>query len=206
MAVTGLHTALELRGTPCFSLAILPSHKKTISTSRSFGRPVSSLQELEESVSAYVSRAGEKLREQKSLTAGVMVYLETNRHNNLPQYSNSATNMFSVATDYTPDLIRAALKGIRSIYKEGYKFKKTGVVLLELSHKFNRQGNLLELDNKIVGQKKESLMKLLDKTNRRFGKNTLNYASEGLNQPWQMNRKFKSPAYTTCWDELPKIK
>ncbi len=205
MAVTGLHTALELRGTPCFSLESLPSPKKTISTSRSFGRPVSSLQELEESVSAYVSRAGEKLREQKSLTAGVMVYLETNRHNNLPQYSNSATNMFSVATDYTPDLIRAALKGIRSIYKEGYKFKKTGVVLLELSHKFNRQGNLLELDNKIVGQKKESLMKLLDKTNRRFGKNTLNYASEGLNQPWQMNRRFKSPAYTTCWDELPEI-
>lgn len=206
MAVTGLHTALELRGTPCFSLDNSPSPKKTISSSRSFGRPVSTLSELEESVAAYVTRAGEKLREQKSLTAGVMVYLKTNRHNDLPQYSNSATNMFSVATDYTPDLIGAALKGIRSIYKEGYKFKKTGVVLLELSQKFNRQGNLLELDNETARQKKDSLMKLLDKTNRRFGKKTLNYASEGLEQQWQMNRKYKSPAYTTCWNELPKVK
>lgn len=205
MSITGLHTALELRGTPCFELDNAPQPKKTVSSSRSFGRPVSTLPELEESVAAYVARAGEKLREQDSLAGGVMVYLTTNRHNDLPQYSNSATRMFSVATDYTPELIRNGLQCIRSIYKEGFMFKKTGIVLLDLCGKYNRQCNLLELDNKDDSAKKEKIMKLLDSANTRFGRRTLSYASEGLAQPWKMNRNHKSPAYTTCWDELPKV-
>lgn len=205
MSVTGLHTALELRGTPCFELDNSPQPKKTISSSRSFGRPVSSLPDLEESVAAYVARAGEKLREQKSLARGVMVYLTTNRHNNLPQYSNSATRMISIATDYTPELIRIGLQCIRSIYKEGFKYKKSGIVLLDLCKKYNRQGNLLELEGKEDSARKEKLMDLLDSANTRFGKRTLSYASEGLEQTWQMNRKHKSPAYTTIWDELPNI-
>ncbi|NDV26388.1 Y-family DNA polymerase [Desulfovibrio sp. JC010] len=205
MSVTGLHTALELRGTPCFELDNTPQPKKTISSSRSFGRPVKKLSDLEESVAAYVSRAGEKLREQQSMTRGVMVYLTTNRFNNLPQYSNRATRMFTVATDYTPELIRTARQCIRSIYKEGYSYKKTGVVLLDLCGKYNRQCNLLEMDSKEDEDKKDKLMTLLDSANGRFGRQTLSYASEGIEQPWKMNRNFKSPAYTTCWDELPKI-
>lgn len=205
MSITGLHTALELRGTPCFELDNAPQPKKTVSSSRSFGRPVSTLPELEESVAAYVARAGEKLREQESLAGGVMVYLTTNRHNDLPQYSNSTTRMFSVATDYTPELIRNGLQCIRSIYKDGFMFKKTGIVLLDLCGKYNRQCNLLELDSKEDSGKKEKLMELLDSANTRFGRRTLTYASEGLEQPWKMNRNYKSPAYTTRWDELPKI-
>ncbi|WP_321403321.1 Y-family DNA polymerase [Maridesulfovibrio sp.] len=205
MSVTGLHTALELRGTPCFELDNSPQPKKTISSSRSFGCPVSTLTDLEESVAAYVARAAEKLREQQSLTGGVMVYLTTNRFNNLPQYSNSATRLLPIATDYTPELINAATRCIRSIYKEGYRYKKTGVILLDLCGKYNRQCNLLELERTDNPGKKERVMKLLDSANIRFGRQTLSYASEGIKQPWQMNRKFKSPAYTTCWDELPKI-
>jgi DNA polymerase V len=205
MSVTGLHTAFELRGIPCFELDNTPQPKKTICSSRSFGQPVSALSELEESVAAYMSRAGEKLREQKSLAGGVMVYLTTNRFSNRPQYSNSATRMLSIATDFTPELTRTAMQCIRSIYKEGYSYKKTGVILLDLCGKFNRQCNLLEMNSQEEATRKDKLMKLLDSTNTRFGRHTLSYASEGLEQPWRMNRNFKSPAYTTCWDDLPKI-
>lgn len=206
MSVTGLHTALELRGIPCFTLENRPTPKKTITTSRSFGKPVSTMSDLEESVAAYTSRAAEKLREQKSLAGGIAVYLTTNRHNNLPQYSNSRTHMFPVATDYTPRLITSALSCIRSIYKDGFQYKKTAVTLVEICKKYNRQCNLLELDNQEIRKKQDTLMKLLDTANRRFGRRTLNYGSEGLEQSWKMNRNFKSPSYTTCWDELPEIK
>lgn len=205
MAITGLHTALELRGTPCFELETASPPKKTITTSRSFGRPVSSLQEMEESVAAYAARAAEKLREQRCLTGGILVYLTTNRFNNLPQYSNKATHMFPVPTDYTPDLIKTALQGIRKIYKEGFMYKKTSVTLLEICNKYNRQCNLLEMNNNTAANKRNSLMKLLDTTNSRFGRHTLSYGSEGIGQPWQMNRNHKSPSYTTNWDELPEI-
>ncbi len=206
LTITGLHTALELRGISCFSLENSPPPKKSIVTSRSFGKPISTLQELEESVAAYMTRAAEKLRRQQSLTGGIIIFLATNPHNSLPQYSNSITKMLPVATDYTPDLITAALKGIKSIYRSGYKFKKTGVVLLDLVHKYNRQANLLELTSSKSTEKKNKLMKILDSANTRFGKGTLNYASEGINQPWQMTRNHKSPDYTTCWAEIPKIK
>ncbi len=205
MAVTGLHTALELRGTPCFSLENMPTPKKTITTSRSFGRPVSTLQDLEESVSAYAARAAEKLREQKCLAGGILVYLTTNRFNHLPQYSNKRIHMFPIPTDYTPDLIIAALQGIRAIYKDGFMYKKTSVTLVEICKKYHRQCNLLEMENQVNTIKRNALMKLLDKTNSRFGRHTLSYGSEGLEQPWKMNRNFKSPSYTTNWDELPEI-
>lgn len=57
----------------------------------------------------------------------------------------------------------------------------------------------------MIQPKKEKLMSLLDSANSRFGRQTLSYASQGIDQPWQMNRKFKSPAYTTSWDDLPRI-
>ncbi|MBI9110192.1 Y-family DNA polymerase [Maridesulfovibrio ferrireducens] len=206
LTVTGLQTAMELRGIPCFTLDKSQPAKKTIVTSRSFGKPILSLPELEESVASYVTRAAEKLRKQQSLAGGIMVYIETNIHNTLPQYSNSATIKFQIATDYTPELISAAVKSLRSIYKTGYRFKKTGVVLLDIINKNNRQANILEFTNNIKNEKKNNLMKILDAANTRFGKGTLNYASEGINQSWQMSRNFKSPDYTTCWTELPEIK
>ncbi len=206
LTVTGLQTAMELRGVTCFPLDNYQSAKKTIVTSRSFGKPISSLPELEESVASYMTRAAEKLRRQQSLAKGVMVYIETNPHNSLPQYSNSAKVALQVATDYTPELISTAITSLRSIYKSGYRFKKTGVILLDIVNKYNRQTNLLELTNESQTQKKDSLMKILDSANSRFGKGILSYASEGTNKPWQMTRNFKSKNYTTCWAELPEIK
>ncbi|WP_291327494.1 Y-family DNA polymerase [Desulfovibrio sp. UCD-KL4C] len=206
LTVTGLQTAMELRGVTCFPLDEYQSTKKTIVTSRSFGKPVSSLPELEESVASYMTRAAEKLRSQQSLAKGVMIYIETNPHNSLPQYSNSAKIALQVATDYTPELISVALTLLRSIYKSGYKFKKTGVILLDIINKYNRQANLLELTHESQTEKKDNLMKILDAANSRFGKGILSYASEGTNKPWQMTRNFKSKNYTTCWAELVKIK
>ncbi|WP_432736364.1 Y-family DNA polymerase [Maridesulfovibrio sp. FT414] len=206
MAITGLHTALELRGTPCFSLEGSPPAKQTITSSRSFGRPASTLQDMEESTAAYTVRAAEKLRSQQSLAGGIVVYITTNRHNNMPQYSNSAMRMFPMATDYTPELISAALNCIRSIYKDGFRYKKTSVTLIEICRKKNRQCSLFEFDDQTLRERNDSLMQLLDTANSRFGRRTLNYGAEGISQPWQMNRKFKSPSYTTCWDELPEIK
>ncbi|WP_320169713.1 Y-family DNA polymerase [Maridesulfovibrio sp.] len=206
MAVTGLHTALELRGTPCFSLENSPPPKKTITSSRSFGRPVSKLSELEESVAAYAARTAEKLREQRGLAGGISVYLTTNRFNSLPQYSNSAVRVFPSATDYTPDLIAAALHCIRSIYKEGFRYKKTAVTIIDICARNHRQCSFFEIQDQTVLNRRKSLMNLLDKTNSRFGRKTLIYGSEGTMQAWRMNRNYKSPSYTTCWDELPEIK
>ena len=79
MTVAGLHTWLELRGTPCITLEDAPAPNKSIVSSRSFGRPVTTREELEEALALYTSRAAARLRAQGGLAANLLVYLP-NQH------------------------------------------------------------------------------------------------------------------------------
>lgn len=205
MTVTGLRTAMELRGIPCIPLEKAPPPKKAIVSSRSFGKPVSSLAELEESVACYITRAAEKLRRQNTLTCAVTVFLMTNPHKDLPQYSNSVCLPLKSPTDYTPELMSKAIAGLRGIYRKGFLFKKTGVMLTDIVQKENRQLSFEEFENPHKKNKTENLMALVDSANARFGRGTLKYASEGTGQGWSMRRNFKSPNYTTNWNELPVV-
>ena len=71
-------TGQELRGVSCLGLESIAA-KKQIMSSRSFGTPVMDIEELQEAVATYISRAAEKLRQQKSVAGAVYVFLETNR-------------------------------------------------------------------------------------------------------------------------------
>ena len=72
-------TCNELRGISCLELEDIAPAKKQIMSSRSFGAPVESIEELGEAISTYVARAGEKLRQQESVAAAVHVFIKTNR-------------------------------------------------------------------------------------------------------------------------------
>ena len=81
-------TVRELRGEPCLEMVDVTPDKQQIISSRSFGRYVTELHELEEAVSTYMSRAAEKLRRQNSVAATAYVYIRTNPHKDgEPQYS-----------------------------------------------------------------------------------------------------------------------
>ena len=73
LSVVALRTALELRGIPCLALQEIHPDKKAIMSSRSFGRPVVALEELEEAIASYTSRAAEKMRRQDSVATFLTV-------------------------------------------------------------------------------------------------------------------------------------
>jgi len=128
----GLKTVWELRGYACIDLDEAPAAKKSIVTSRSFGKQVSSLRELQEAVSEYVTRAAEKLRKQKSVAGLLMVFLSTNRFKEGPQYNNSLSATLFPPTAYTPELIKTALNLLEELYLPGFEFKKAGVMLADI--------------------------------------------------------------------------
>jgi DNA polymerase V len=133
LGVVTMRLALELRGVPCLRLEREIPDRKSIMASRSFGRPVTTLPELREAVASYTARAAEKLRRQHLATAHLMVFVETNRFRaDDPQHCASRTVELPVATSDSGKLIGAALAGLQSIGREGYRYKKAGVVLLEL--------------------------------------------------------------------------
>ncbi len=204
MTSVGHKTVLELRGYACIELDEVPAAKKSIVNSRSFGKQVSELAELREAVSNYITRAAEKLRKQKSVAGYLMVFLSTNRFKEGPQYNNSLSTTLFPPTAYTPELIRIALQLLDELYLPGFEYKKAGVMFADIVSENDVPLSFMEVN--YLDDKRKQLMDTIDKLNRKFGQDTLFYASSGLQKDWQMRRAKLSPAYTTRWPDLPKVK
>jgi len=206
LKVVGVRIVLELRGISCMPLETHPKPKQGIMASQSFGRPVESLQELEEAVATYASIAAMKLRSQHSQALQVNVFLHTNFFNlHQPQYANSASHTLTFPTAFTPDLIAAAQACIRHIYKTGYQFKKAGVYLTHITPQDVLQADLFGAFSFDEHERKRQLMEIIDEINRFWGRNTIFYGAMGLKREWQMKQTSKSPHYTTRWNELLTI-
>jgi len=202
MTITGLRTVWELRGISCLPLEDVTPPKKGIITSKSFSHDVTSIEELSEAVASYISRAAEKLRSQHSIAQSLLVFLTTNRFKpEKPQYSNSYHMMLKEPTASTPTLIRYSLRGLDRIYRSGYEYKKTGVMLLDIVPDAYRQGNLFNKSRCDKG-----LMSALDSINAKWGRGAVQYAAAGLKKTWMFKRDQLSQAYTTNWDQLPVAK
>jgi DNA polymerase V len=202
MGVVGLRLVMELRGVSCLDLEQCPAPKQSLTCSRAFGKLINTLAEMEEAVSVYTSRVAEKLRRERLAATVLTVCLTTNEFKEGPQYSNALTLKLPIATDSTADLIRCALQGIRTIYRDGYLYKKAGVMLADLVPASQTQVDLFDGQDRM---KSKRLMTALDAVNDRWGAGTLHYASSGITKAWKTQFHRRSPAYTTQWGELPVV-
>jgi DNA polymerase V len=194
---------LELRGVSCLDLERHTPDRKSIMASRSFGRPITTLTEMQEAVAAYTMRAAERMRRQALATAHLAVFIETNRFKpGERQHFGSKPVQLPVATSDSAKLIRAARAGIVALWRPGCRYKKAGVLLLDLHPANQVQEGLF--DRKDAGRR-ITLMRTLDKLNSRYGRNTLTFAAAGHRQPWKMQRDRLSPCYTTDWEGLLKV-
>lgn len=200
MGIVGLRLVMELRGVPCFELEQCPPPKKGITCARSFGKAITRIQEMEEAISNYVTRAAEKLRAEQLAVTNLTVFMHTNKFKDVAQYSNSLTLKLPVATDTTHELIRAALQGARKIWRDGFAYNKAGVMFVSLVPAGLVQADLFDGKDRTRSKK---LMVALDSINGRFGSGTLQYASSGIAKEWKASFNRRSPAFTTNWDELP---
>jgi DNA polymerase V len=195
-------TVMELRGVSCLKLEELAPAKKQIISSRSFGAYIYALPELEEAVSTYTARAAEKLRHQGSVAGALQVFIRTNPFKpEQPQYQRGITLPLPVPSGDTRTLTRAALWGLKHLFKPGYAYQKAGVMLMELRDAGCEQGQLFDA----APPDRPALMQVIDRANAMWGRGTLRLASEGVSKPWQMRRERISPAYTTRWEDLPGV-
>ena len=196
-------TVRELRGEACIEMQDVAPAKQQIISSRSFGRYVTELNELEQAISTYMTRAAEKLRRQGSVASTAHVYIRTNPHKSgETQYSPSLVMSLPHATNDTRVLVDAVIYGLHRIYREGYCYQKAGVMLSDITPESVCQGDLFQAESST--EKSKQLMKTLDQINKKMGPGTLKLASEGASgQGWKMKRGNMSPAYTTRWAELP---
>jgi DNA polymerase V len=196
-------TILELRGVACINIENMGEARKQILSSRSFGRSVQTLAELEEAVTLYTTKACEKLRRDESLASEVQVYVRTSAYT-AERFADSSAIILNTATDDTITLVKSAIEALRKIYQPGHIYQKAGVTLSKVSPRAGRQISLFEHSGH--GARSERMMKALDAANAKWGRGTIFLAAEGIEKPWQVKSEFRSPAYTSDWNEIPVVK
>ena len=117
------------------------------------------------------------------------------------QYSNCITVPLPNASSDTRILIRAALFGLKHIYRKGYAYKKAGVILTAIDPLTLYQDSLLTQYG--ADEKSARLMGVMDQLNQRYGRNIVSVFSVGSLKSWSMRREIMSPCYTTKWSDLP---
>ena len=201
--VLSSRTAMELRGVPCIDIETTQTKRKSCVVSRSFGKRIETFRELKEAVANYCLNASEKIRSESLVAKAITVFVRTSPfQRNFGYYSNSKTVDFPIATNNSIETVKTAVASLESIFKNGYRYQKAGVMLTGLSNADVKK-NLFssEKDEKI-----NSLMRSMDNTNYRYGRATLSLASAGVHKKWNMRRQYSSKIDTADFYSLPKIR
>ena len=201
--VLGAKTVMELRGISCIDLETEETRRKSCCVSRSFGKKVESLDKLKESITTHCLNASEKIRTDKQTTRAVTIFIRTSPFDkNRKYYSNSITIELPVATNNSIELVKTAISGLGKIYKYGYFYQKAGVILSKLRDASEKELNLLA---PILENKSQPLMRAIDFTNAKYGRNAISIAQAGISNDWKMRREHSSRIDTASFDFLPKI-
>jgi DNA polymerase V len=208
--VVMLRTVKELNGIPCLALEPPVESRQNVMVSRSFRKDVYAISELTEALSMYATRLGEKLRQYKQTTAQLTIFLWTNPHKRLTVDAKiyfSETIKLPYATSDTAMLIHYALMVLKKIYQPKLNYKKGGILAHDLMPDNATQGNLFESMDTAARHK--TLMRVMDSLNKKYGKETLQIASCGVQHTphtWSRQAQFCSAGYTTKWGEILRVK
>jgi len=201
----------ELNGEPCLDLAEVAAPRKNIQVSRSFSEATNDYRSLAEAISTFAARACEKARSEGTVAAAIYVHLNTSWYKKNGSYvSDGKMRGFNMPTSCSPEVIHIALALLHEIYREGILYKKASVMLLNLqdAQTVKSQGVLFDLGGKNLDnqQRDDTLMNTVDQINRSFGKGTVLFGSQGVEQKWRGASEHCSPNYTISFDDLPVVK
>ena len=199
MSINGLKTATELRGISCLPLQEFSVTRKSCCTTRTFGEPLMKLEDVEQAMTTFARRATERIRSEGLVASSVSAFLRTSPFDRRNKYySNSDSVALHTPTCDTIMVVHSALSVVKKIFKEGYKYKKGGVLLSGFYTKGTEPPSLFS------SSKKEShnLMLTIDNINQRYGNDTIQMASECHHTKWKQKRKNCTQSYTTQASKL----
>ncbi|CAM7446640.1 translesion error-prone DNA polymerase V subunit UmuC [Morganella morganii] len=196
-------TLRELNGEPCIKLEEVRKVKQQILCSRSFGIKVTDIVTMRKAVCEYAERSAEKLREEKQRCRMIGLFVQTSRHANGPDYANSANISLEYPSCDTRDIINAATRALDSIWCDGYRYYKAGIILSDFTDSAVTQFDMFATRQPFKNS--DELMKTIDTINN-SGLGRVWFAGKGSDSGYKMKREMLSPAYTTNFSQLPVVK
>ncbi len=204
--VVGVRLLNELNGIPSIAMKEELIVKKMIATTRMFGHNVSSVDDIKEAVATYASTAAEKLRRQGSAASVVNVFVVAKGEDHNTSFRGSTHSLYTTlpfATSATNELIKPAVELAERLFKKGTKYKKAGVMLSGLVPDEKIQGNLFVPEKHNA---KRMLMSTLDNVNFAMRNDVVKFAASGTTRDWKMRMEYRSPRYTSRWEELFEVR
>jgi len=196
-------TARELAGTPCLQLQDIDPPRQEICCSRMFGQRLTELAPIKEAVATYVMRASEKLRGQGSLASKMRVSIRTGMFNpDEAKYANGVVVQLPYPTDDVRLLTRMALEAVGRVYRQGFRYSKAEVLLLQLCRRGEFTGDLFTPSQTL---QTERVMSVIDGVNARWGRGTLRSAAVPAAAQWAMRRELMSAGFSTQVDGLWRV-
>src|SRR5690554_6844296 len=197
-------TLYDLNGVRCIGLDDSAPNQQRTRSRRSCGKAVTRLEEMRQAIARYAARGGEELRAENQQANTLTVFIQTNRFNRgRGSYSNSATGQLAMPSNDSRALTTLAMQLLKSIWRDGYRYNKGGVMLAEFYDNNSFQAGLF--DDTEQNATSQKLMTAVDNINN-SGLGKVFLARQGMNNIWSMRREYLSPAYTTQWSDLPKVK
>jgi DNA polymerase V len=201
--ITGLRIWKELQGIPCIEFEDGFEAKQSICVSRSFSSEIYEIKELQEQIANFSASMAEKLRKQCSVVSEIVVFAYTNRFKeNEPQTHGSALISFITPTADVRVIVSKAVAATKALFKEGYGYKKAGVIATKISSDKCIMHSLFE-DTEAT-EREHKITTVLDTINKTFGKGTVKLAVQGSGHI-KSSSDNQSPHYTTLWTDIPTV-
>ncbi len=204
LSINGVKLQKELLGEVCYPLEITAPRKKNICTARSFGVEIKELNKLKEAVSSHANTCAIKLREEKSCCSTISVFLSTNPFKpQAKQYHPYRVFNLDIPTNDSLEIVRFALQGLEQIYRSDCIYKKAGVIVGRTVPENMIQ---LSLFDNVDRDKRREINSVVDKINRKMGRNKVKLAVQGTDRKWKLKQEKLSPCYTTRFADILEVR
>ena len=205
----------ELNGEDCVPNEEM-AKKKSICTSRSFNGMITELDGLRTHVSNYAARCAEKLRQQGTVASIVGVFINTNAfREDLPQYWNFQEMRLLTPSSSTITIVKAANDVLQKLYRQGYQYKKAGVIVMGIGPNSPIQQDLFDI-NAEQFEKMKRLDAVIDRINKVNGSETIVLGSQQYTQKDgkgkadvfanAIKHDFRSKNPSTRWSDIIVLK
>ena len=203
LSINGVRLQKELYGEVCYPIEVTRKRKQNICTARSFGTEIKELSKLKEAIGSHANTCATKLRQEKSCCNSISVFLSTNPFKpQAKQYNPYKVIQLDVPTNDSMEIVKTAIKGLESIYRDDCIYKKAGVIVGRIVPQEQMQ---LSLFDSLDREKRKSINVAVDKINATMGKNKVKLAVQGNGRKWKLKQEKLSPCYTTRFADLLEV-
>ena len=204
LGIVGIRLQLELKGNKCLTIEKIKKPKKEIQVSRSFGKPITKLEDLTQALAIYAIKASAKMRVQNLQSSTISVFARTSYYSNR-DYQRSAYKKLITPTDDTNTILKIIVELSKEVYNPEYKLSKAGVLMQDLTDSKYLQESFINDESQGNITKAVNLMKTIDSLNKRFKNEAITWAITKRPHEWAMNRNLLSRSSTTDIKKIPNV-